>query len=256
MRHLSASVLIAGSACWLDFVGHFDAQNSAFGGLLNTRTASAMVAQGHEGTKIGVKYGSRLGATSAISYLIYSIPGKTRRLNFDLTPIPPDSPQLGPPLPGSWISAGMKNSENHNATRLGTVVNAVRKSRCDNATNAVVNNAKSLRLFCRKRDATFNFCDELYAEIGLPSFIPSRCLNQLRTGCAAKGNRQTHCPIWARAEALTSLHGTTSSGLASWSARRLSSSAFWVSVGPGAALCFAMPSQSASTNSSWSWMLS
>ena len=103
MRHLSASVLIAGSACWLDFVGHFDAQNSAFGGLLNARTASAMVAQGHEGTKIGVKYGFRLDATSAISYLIYSILGKTRRLNFDLTPIPPGKhrPQERPVRPAA-----------------------------------------------------------------------------------------------------------------------------------------------------------
>ena len=109
----------------------------------------------------------------------------------------------------------MKDCEYHDAASLSLVVNAVGKPFCKNATNAVMHNGKEQWPLCCKCNAAVNFCDELSAKVGVPYLIPRCRLNELIAGSTTERDRETHLPIWASADALTSLHGTTSLGFAS-----------------------------------------
>ena len=66
----------------------------------------------------------------------------------------------------------------------------------------------------RQDDDTMFLCEKIKSKANSFGFIPGACFDEFCTGGAMKINRQAHCLIFGRAAAFTSLHGTTSSGLA------------------------------------------
>ena len=119
----------------------------------------------------------------------------------------------------------MKDRQNDNAPRFRTEVDAVWKPlRCD-AAHAIANHGVELGLVGSEGNASLDFSDELGTESRALRLIPSRRLNELCASGTTKRNRKGYRPMRASADAFTSLHGTTSSGFASWSASRRSSSA-------------------------------
>jgi len=143
----------------------------------------------------------------------------------------------------------MEYRQDNNAMFLCAKINAVRETIGDDTPNVLANNGKLERVFRCQRYATVNLAHELKSKTNSLGVIPRTGFDELCTGGAMKRNGQAHRLILARAAAFTSLQGTTSSGLARWSARRRSSSVFCASVNDGAAPRLTMPSQIASTSS-------
>ncbi len=152
-------------------------------------------------------------------------------------------------LPNGWASIAMEDGQDNDAMFLYAKIYAVRETIGDDTPNVLANNGKLERVFRGQRYTTVNFGHELESKANSLGLIPRTCFDELCTGSTMKSNKQTHCLILARAAAFTSFHGTTSSGLARWSARRRSSSVFCASVNDGAAPRLTMPSQMASTSS-------
>lgn len=150
----------------------------------------------------------------------------------------------------------MKYRQDNDAAILCAEINAVRKMSGEDSPNVPADNGKLERVFRCQRHATVNFGHELKGKANSLRLIPRTCLDELRTGGTMKSDGQAHCLILARAAAFTSLQGTTSSGLARWSARRRSSSFACASVNAGAAPRPTIPSQMASTSSICSSMSS
>jgi len=163
---------------------------------------------------------------------------------------------LGSSLPNGRVSTAMKYCQDNDAMFFRAKINAVRKTISDDTPNILAHNSKLERVFRSQRHATVNLGDELKSKANSLGLIPRTCFDDLCTGGTMKSNGQAHCLILARAAAFTSLQGTTSSGLARWSARRRSSSNFCASVNDGAAPRLTIPSQMASTNSICSSMSS
>ena len=156
---------------------------------------------------------------------------------------------LGPCLPNGRVSAAMKYRQDNNAVILCTEMNAEREMFGYDTPNVPADNGKLERVFRCQRQTTVNFGHELKSKANSLGLIPRTCLDELRTGGTAKSDGQAHCLILARAAVFTSLQGTTSSGLARWSARRRSRSVACASVNAGAAPRPTIPSQIASTSS-------
>ena len=109
----------------------------------------------------------------------------------------------------------MENCENDNAPRLRTEVHAVWKPLRYDAPYASVNDGMELGLLRSERNAPINFRNERDAEVLALCLIPRCRLVELRASCTAERHLNVHRPMWASADALTSLQGTTSSGFAS-----------------------------------------
>ena len=150
----------------------------------------------------------------------------------------------------------MEYCQDNDAMSLCAKINAVWKTIGDDTPNVLTNNGKLEGVFRCQRYATVNLGHKLNSKTDSLVLIPRTCFDELCTGGTMKSNGQAHCLILARAAAFTSLHGTTSSGLARWSARRRSSSNFCASVNGGTAPRLTIPSQMASTSSICSSMSS
>jgi len=118
----------------------------------------------------------------------------------------------------------MKYGQDNDAAILRAEVDAVRETSGDDTANVLAHNGKLKWMFGRQGHATVDFGHELERESNPLAFLPRTGSDELGTGSAMKSDGQAHGLIWSRAAALTSFQGTTSSGLARWSARRRSSS--------------------------------
>ncbi len=121
----------------------------------------------------------------------------------------------GSGLPNYRVSTAVEDCENDDAVALGPKVNAEWKSTRRHTARVVVDDSVYLRLFRGECYAPLDFGDEFRTKVWTLGFVPGCCLKELGPGGMAERNRKAHRPIRPRADALTSSHGTTSSGFAS-----------------------------------------
>ena len=132
---------------------------------------------------------------------------------------------LGSPLPYLRIAATVKHCERDHGVRTHPKVDRVRKPPRHCAAYTIAHNLITQRTPCCLFDCFFDFACELFAKAWPHVFIPIGRFLELRLCRRSKDNSQPYFARRARIDALTSSQGTTSSGNASSSAIRRSSSA-------------------------------